>query len=57
MLISILKYLKCLLLGCEKSSPGLEYLEKDIKEKEKKLEEIENEKNSDSDIVDYFNNK
>jgi hypothetical protein len=56
MLIKILRYLKCLIIGCEESSPKEKELISVIESQEKKLEEIDNEKNSDSDIVDHFNN-
>ena len=56
MLIKILRYLKCLIIGCEESSPKEKELISVIKSQEKKLEDIDNEKNSDSDIVDHFNN-
>lgn len=56
MLMKLIRYLKCFIIGCEENNPKEKELVSIIKNQEKKLEEIDNEKNNDSDIVDYFNN-
>lgn len=55
MVTKALQWLKCLFFGCEEKSEHLKWLEKKTEEAEKKLEDIENEKNSLDDNVDYLN--
>lgn len=57
MILKIINFIKNL-LGLNKPVETKEkFLKEQIKKTEKKLEEIENEKISDNDIVDHFNTK
>jgi hypothetical protein len=51
----IIKYIKCLIFGCEEKSEHQKWLEKKVADKEKELEVIENEDNSIDDNIDYLN--
>jgi transcriptional regulator NrdR family protein len=57
MIISFLKFLKCLLFGCEQDNINVKEVEKIIENLENEVKEIENEDYSSSDIVDHFNKK
>lgn len=57
MILKIINFIKNLLGLNKKVDNKEEFLKEQIEKTEKKLEEIENEKISDNDIVDHFNTK
>lgn len=57
MILKIINFIKNLLGLNKKVDTKEKFLKQQIKKTEKKLEEIENEKISDNDIIDHFNTK
>lgn len=57
MILKIINFIKNLLGLNKKVDTKEKFLKQQIEKTEKKLEEIENEKISDNDIIDHFNTK